>query len=331
MKVLWSTADAATGRSLRSLLWLPVLLVVLLIAAACGSGGGEPEDAGGSGAAAAGPETFTDDLGRTVTLEGPPQRVVAMSPSAVETLFAIGVTPVGRPESATYPEAAREVESFGTAYQPNLERIAAMRPDLVIADATIQKDLVPSLEGLGAPVVAVDFSSVDQAVRALRTVGELTGRAEAGEEAARAIEDKIAQATANLPERRPTVVAIIAAGPEQYFAAKPSSYVGSIIERLGATNVVSEDEPVGRVAGYTSLSQERLVQADPDVLVFINPVPGAPPLSRTLANNPAWSGLKAFREGRVFDADPVVYVQSAGPRVVQAIDELSGLLYPDRR
>jgi ABC-type Fe3+-hydroxamate transport system substrate-binding protein len=95
--------------------------------------------------------------------------------------------------------------------------------------------------------------------------------------------------------------------------------------------VVSEDEPVGRVAGYTSLSQERLVQADPDVLVFINPVPGAPPLSRTLANNPAWSGLKAFREGRVFDADPVVYVQSAGPRVVQAIDELSGLLYPDRR
>lgn len=274
------------------------------------------------------PLTVTDSLGRQVTLAAKPERVVAMSPSAVETLFALGVTPVGRPETATYPPEAKQVETFGTSYQPNLERIAAMKPDLIVADATIQAQLVPSLEGLGVPVVAIDFSGVDRVIDSLRLVGRLVGQQEKGDEVARQIEERIAAATRNLPAQRPKVVAIIAAGPEQYFAAKPSSYIGTMIANLGAENIVSEDEPVGRVAGYTNLSQERLVQANPDVIIFINPVPGAPPLSQMLRNNPAWAGLKAFQSGRVFDADPAVYVQAPGPRIVQAIDELAKLFYP---
>jgi iron complex transport system substrate-binding protein len=306
------------------------LTLVLLLAVACG-GGDTAADVGDGGETATAAGTYTDDLGRTVTLETTPERVVALSPSGVETLFAVGVTPAGRPESATYPEEAMAVESFGTSYQPNLERIAAMSPDLILADATIHREIIPQLEQLGAPVFAVKFGSVDGVLAALRTVGELTGRTEEGRAAAADIEERVAAVTADTPETPPTVIAVIAAGPEQYFAAKPSSYVGSIIERLGARNLVAEDEPVGRVAGYTALSQERLVQADPDVLILINPVPGAPPLSQTLAGNPAWSGLRAFREGRVLDGDPEVYVQSAGPRVVEAIDELSGLFYPEGR
>jgi len=325
--------------------WL-ALVVVALAAAAFASCGGD--DSGSSTPAAtrtaaseaataeptaakAFPLTITDSLGRSVTIPARPQRIVAMSPSVVETLFALGVTPVGRPETATYPPEAKEVEAFGTSYQPNLERIAAMKPDLIIADATIQAQLVPSLEELGAPVVAIDFSGVDRVIDSLRTIGALVGVPEKGEELAKQIEDRIADITRNLPAERPKVVAIIAAGPEQYFAAKPSSYIGTIIAALGAENIVSEDEPVGRVAGYTNLSQERLVQANPDVIIFTNPVPGAPPLSQTLRNNPAWANLKAFQDGRVFDADPVVYVQSAGPRVVQALDELAKLFYPSSR
>ncbi|HEY8491499.1 MAG TPA: ABC transporter substrate-binding protein [Dehalococcoidia bacterium] len=299
--------------------------LLLVLAPACGGG-----DSGGEGVPAE-PRTFTDGLGRTVTVPEPAERVVALSPSGVETLFAIGVTPVGRPESATEPPEARAVESVGTAYQPNLERIAALTPDLILADAALHADLVPRLEALGVPVYAMDFGSVDRVVASLREAGELTGRTEAGDAAARRVEEAIDAATRNLPDQRPTVVAIIAAGQGQYFAAKPSSYVGSILDRLGARNIVREEEPVGRIAGYTALSQERLAEADPDVIVFVNPVPGAPPLSRTLAGDPAWANLRALREGRVLDADPAVYVQAAGPRVVQAIDELSRLLYPGQR
>jgi iron complex transport system substrate-binding protein len=330
--------------SRKRLLTLTIAVVATAALAACGGDDAEPTPAVTPTAAAATetaaaeptpapafPLTITDSLGRSVTIPAKPERVVAMSPSVVETLFALGVTPVGRPETATYPPEAQNVESFGTSYQPNLERIAGMRPDLVIADATIQAQLVPALEGLGAPVVAIDFSGVDRVIESLRTIGRLVGVPEKGEELAKEIEDRITAVTRNLPAQRPKVVAIIAAGPEQYFAAKPSSYIGTIIEKLGAENIVSEDEPVGRVAGYTNLSQERLVQANPDVIIFINPVPGAPPLSQTLRNNPAWAGLKAFQEGRVFDADPVIYVQSAGPRVVQAIDELAKLFYPSSR
>src|SRR5262245_23042036 len=78
-----------------------------------------------------------DNLGRSVKPPANATRVVAMSPSIVELLFAVGVTPVGRPSSADFPEAAKSVAAFGTAYQPNFEQIAAMNPDLIIADSII--------------------------------------------------------------------------------------------------------------------------------------------------------------------------------------------------
>lgn len=331
MATLGGTASG--GREITSLprrwwRWTAAAALALLLVAATACGGG---NWGNQTTAQGGPEPFTDGLGRTVTLPGPAQRVVALSPSGVETLFAIGVTPVGRPDSATEPPEALAVESIGTAYQPNLERIAALAPDLILADAALHADLIPRLEALGVPVYAMDFGSVDRVTASLREAGILTGRPEAGEAAARRVEDAINAATRNLPADRPTVAVVIAAGQGQYFAAKPSSYVGSILERLGARNIVREDEPVGRIEGYTALSQERLAQADPDALIFVNPVPGAPPLSQTLARDPAWANLRALREGRVLDADPAVYVQAAGPRVVQAIDELSRLLYPNAR
>lgn len=336
--------NAVLRRSFPRLLVLLLALTALPLATACGGDdeGAEPtptatatEPASPTPAEteaseeATFPLTITDDLGREVTIEAEPQRIVAGSPSVVETLFLLGVTPVGRPESATYPPEAEEVEAFGSSYQPNLERIAAMEPDLIIADATIQAQLVSAFEELGTPVVAIDFSGVERVTRAIRTIGQIIGRPEEGEAKAREIEERIAELTANLPAERPTVVAIIAAGPEQYFAAKPSSYIGTMIDALGARNIISEDEPIGRVPGYTNLSQERLVEANPDVIIFINPVPGAPPLSQTLRENPAWANLKAFQTGRVLDADPVIYVQSAGPRVVQALDELAQLFYPE--
>src|SRR3954465_11844959 len=107
------------------LLFLAVIASVPLIA--CGGSSTDYETKGAS-STRSGPPPATidlskDDMGRSVDLPKNPTRIVAMSPSVVELMYAVGATPVGRPSSADYPEQAKTVPSFGLSYQPNLEEV----------------------------------------------------------------------------------------------------------------------------------------------------------------------------------------------------------------
>jgi iron complex transport system substrate-binding protein len=280
----------------------------------------------------ASPVAVIDDLGREVELPAAPERIVAMSPSVVELLFAVGATPVGRPDSADFPAAADEVATFGSAYQPSLEEIAAFEPDLIIADALIQGATIEDFTGLGAPVYALRVGSFADVTRGLRFVGELTGNAAAGESAAAALENQLASILDDVPEGDgPSVLVVVGAGPDQIFAAKNDSYVGDLITTLGGRNVITTEPDTFRLPGFTEYSLERIVEHDPDVILALSPggPPGSPLTSEALAQTPVWSGLRAVQEGRVTELDPVIYLQAAGPRVSQILDELSRILYPD--
>jgi iron complex transport system substrate-binding protein len=252
-----------------------------------------------------------------------------MSPSVVELMFAVGATPIGRPSSANYPDAANAIADFGTSYQPNFELIAAMRPDLIIADAIIHKPIVDDLAKLGAPVFAVRVGSFDDVVKGLRVVGALTGNAEAGNREAKGLEDKLAQIKAKQPARGPSVLVVIISPPDQVFAARPESYIGDMITRLGGRNVITTEPENFRLPGFTEYSLERIVEREPDVILAISPAPRGPRTSEILGRSPVWSSLRAVKQGRVLEVDAVVYLQSAGPRVSLILDELSRFFYPD--
>ena len=177
-------------------------------------------------------QTVTDDLDREVEVPAAAENVVALSPSVVELMYAVGATPVGRPESATFPAEAESVPSFGSSYTPNFEEIVAMEPDLIIADAIIHASVIPQLEALGAPVYAVKVDSFETVVDGLRTVGELTGNAEAGEEQAAALEDQLEEVKAKIPEGEgPSVLVVVAAGENQFIAARSNVPGLSIVAR----------------------------------------------------------------------------------------------------
>jgi iron complex transport system substrate-binding protein len=104
-----------------------------------------------------------------------------------------------------------------------------------------------------------------------------------------------------------------------------------VVARLGAKNLVTEGPDTAQFPGFTSYSLERLAALDPDVILVISVAgPNAPPTSRQLAGNPAWSGLRAVRSGRVAELPAGPLVQSAGPRVGEVIDMLGPVLYPGR-
>jgi iron complex transport system substrate-binding protein len=322
----------------------PVVAVLLLIAAvsvACGGGGEKssssagPQAAGTPAAVAPAPtpatpaaRTFTDDSGKTLTIAQVPKKVVALSPSIVEVLFAVDAPPAARPSSANYPEAARSLPDIGTSYNVSLEKVASFSPDLIIADAQIQSpQVVAELQKI-APVFSMRLLTFEDVPRALRTAGRIMGKDEQGERAAKAIEDKLAAVQAKLPAQRPSVFIMIGDGTS-FYAAKPNSFVGDVVAKLGARNVVPAGPDTSPFPGFTTYSLEQVAQLDPDVILVLSPgPPNAPKLSQLLASNPAWTGLRAVRSGRVHEINPETLVQAAGPRVSQEIDALTPLLYP---
>jgi iron complex transport system substrate-binding protein len=272
-----------------------------------------------------------DDLGRSVAPPATATKVVALSPSIVELMYAVGATPIGRPASANYPDAARSVASFGESRTPNLEEIARLQPDLIIADALLHRDMADSISSqLRVPVYAVKVSSFADVTRSLRVVGALTGRKETGTSAATDLEKRLDDIRAKLPSNGPSVLVLVAAG-QQFIAARSNTYLGDVLNQLGARNLVTTEPENFQYPGFTDYSLERIIDKNPDVVitVSIGGPAGTPRTSDILKSVPALASLKAVREGRVYEVDPFVYIQSAGPRVAQILDEMPHILYPN--
>ena len=254
-----------------------------------------------------------------------------MSPSIVELMYAVGATPVGRPNSAGFPDAAKSLPDFGSSYTPVVEKIAAMKPDLIIADAII--DAGPNLDALsalGVPIYALRIASFDDVVRAERIVGALTGHKSEGETQAQALISKLTAIKAKLPSTWPKFLVLVIGAPGQFVAEKNGSYLADVLQQLGATNLVTNEPDNFRFPGFTDYSPELIVQKNPDVIITMSlgGAPGTPTTIASIKADPALSTLTAVKQGRIFEVNPDVYLQSAGPRVSLMLDELPKLLYP---
>jgi iron complex transport system substrate-binding protein len=279
---------------------------------------------------AAYPITVTDMMDRSVTIEAAPQRIVATSPTTLETLYAVGGTAVASTSPSDYPPEAKNLPQVGRAYAPDFESIVAQNPDLVIADAVNQARFVNQFEALGAPVVMVGAESFDDVVDGMRLVGEVLGLSDETEAAIADLEADRDALLASVPGEDVTVLILIADEERNIYAAKPESYVGSLAEMLGATNPAKGLPPTGPYPGYTLYSTEQAVQVDPDVVLTISPAPPpVPPLSEVLPSVPGYSSLDAVKEDRLYEISAKLFLQAPGPRVVEALEEMAQLLYPD--
>ncbi len=319
---------------------LAAAAALVLGAAACGDDDGDEKD-GGDETPAAGetfvptaapveyPVTLTDMLGRSVTIEAAPQKVAALSPTAVELVYAVGGTSVTRSKSVNYPEAAKGAVDIGPSYQPNFELIAAQAPDLIIADSVLQAQFVSNFEQLGAPVLYVGAQTFTDVLAGLELVGQAIDHQSEGVEAAASLKNQLTVMASRLPGNVPNVL-VLNGAPEDFYAAKPESYAGDLVRLLGVKNVAEGQPDVGRFPGYTKLSLESILASNPDVVLAITAgPPGGQTITDALSKDPAWAEVPAVKNGRVHEIDLQIFLQAPGPRASDGLDTLSKLLYPD--
>ena len=198
----------------------------------------------------------------------------------------------------------------------------------MVADSFIQAQpqVREALEGLGVPVVFVGAVSFADMVTAYELMGAVLDAGDLAAEQIAAVEAAHAAAMSAVSADT-TVVLLIADRENTLYAANGTSWAGSLMAEVGATNVADGEADSGPFPGYSIVAPETLLQWDPAVILTVTPAPApAPRLSEIMTQIPPFAGLTALRSGRVVEMDVELYLQSPGPRVIEALEALAETL-----
>ncbi len=298
-----------------------LLLALALALAACGDGG-EKAALQATQPSAGFPVTIQRSDGREITIDEAPQRIASLSPGATEILFAVGAgeSVIASDNMSDYPAAAKETTKLD-AFEPSVEAIVGVDADLIII-ANDQDNVVEALDGLGEAVLYLTVpDNIEGVLEQIRLFGRVTGHAGEADELASALETRIEAVEAKLAD--------VERGPRIYheldntlFTAAPDSFVGDLYNLLKAQNIAA-----GADTPYPQLTQEVIIERDPEVIILADEAYGETP--ETVKSRPGWDVISAVKNDRVQGIDPDA-VSRPGPRVVDALEELAHILYPDR-
>lgn len=314
---------------MRAIWLLSALLLLTLLFAACGDDDSEEAAPDSTQTAAAGtptpepalfPVTVTGTNGNDVTFEQAPEAIVALSPAFVEIICALDACDrlVAVDENSDYPPEVADIQKV-SGFQPSVEGIAATEPDFVLMSFD-PGGLQDALEQLGFAVLFLDApASVEGVAAQIELLGDVLGNPEGAEEVVTGMQARVTEITSQVPEGEgPRVFHEL---DNTFYTAGPGSFIADLYALLGAQNIAAD-------AGspFAQLSSEAIIEADPEVIILADE--GLGESVETVAARPGWGAISAVQNGRIHGVDPDL-ISRPGPRIVDALEELAALLYPE--
>jgi iron complex transport system substrate-binding protein len=241
-----------------------------------------------------------------------PHRIVSLSPTVTEDLFAIGAGKqvVAVDNQSNYPKQAPLTSLSG--YDPNVEAIADYHPDLVLISYN-PSNFAAQLRKLGIKVkFAAAANNLEQAYGEIRGLGRLTGHARGAGAVVRSMRRHLAAIVASVPKTRRHATVYHELDPT-YFSATSQTFIGSVYKLFGFRDIA--DAAGGAGGGYPQLSGEYIVARDPKIIVLADTRCCGQDYA-TVADRPGWSSISAVQHHRVVQANDDV-ASRWGPRIVQ--------------
>lgn len=259
-------------------------------------------------------------------LAGEYRRIVSLSPSVTETLFALGLGPevAGVTRFCEYPPEAAAKPRVGGLFDPNIEAIVSLEPDLVIM-LPAHEQVRALLEELGIECLSIPNEQVPDIIETVRIIGERCG----ADGAAKALADSLDAAAAPQPAAGgtpPGVLVVVdrqyGSAPEEVYAAGKGTWYNGLIEAAGGRNVLDAETPA-----YPMLSAESLIHLQPDIIIEVVPDPGSRGLTAEgiVSDWDSFGLLEAVREGRVRVLTGR-HTAIPGPRFVMVLDDLRAII-----
>ncbi|MGN0940825.1 MAG: ABC transporter substrate-binding protein [Selenomonadaceae bacterium] len=315
----------------KKLLAVIFCISMIFVVAGCGGGKKAEEPKANNAEAYA---VIKDDLGRTVTLDKKPERIVVTSASFLEPLHEVGGDVVGRPNSSTtMPDYAKDKPSIGKVYNVDLEKVLACAPDLVIINKGMNEKLVQTLETNGIKTLVMDMKNYENVKNEVKVFAQVTGEKEKGDALIKKMDDAIKAIVDGLPkESTPRRVAILHSTAQGLSVQLDTSIAGSVAKMLRFTNVASGMKAMEDNPDAAPYSIETLVEQNPEI-IFITSMGEMEDVKRgmeqTIASNPAWQTIPAVKNGKLYYLSHDHFLLSPGIHYPDAVKEMAKLVYPD--
>lgn len=253
----------------------------------------------------------TDDLGRQILVGKPIDRVVSLAPSLTESIFAVGAGDklVGVTTYCNYPEEARSKEKVGDTQTPNIERIVALKPDVVFVSTASQLEaFMNTLDDQGIAVYVMDAKSLNDIFEDLRTLGSLLGTEGSANALVADLDKRVKEISVSEPVR-----VFVQISNEPLFTIGKDSFLTELVAKAGGISV-TRDVP----SGYPKLSKETASAMDPDVIILSDSEDNREP-------NAVFKSSDAVKNGRVYRIDADI-ISRPGPRLVDALEQIAEFL-----
>lgn len=265
--------------------------------------------------------SFTDEVGRKIAVTSDPQRIISLAPSITEVLFALklGDRVVGVTSYCDFPAEAKAKEKVGDTLKPNLERLIALKPDLVLVSTASQLEkITQQLDQLGIPVFITNPKSVNEVVASLRKIGDLTGAVQQAETLAAEMQTRIAAVQRQVTTASaPRVLYILQLSP--LITAGKNTFINDLITQAGGRSISGEE-----AADYPQFSRETALARAPEVIIV--PESHGTELVNIEAVQQAFATTPAIKNKRLIRINPDL-IDRPGPRIVEGLEALRAGIY----
>ena len=255
-----------------------------------------------------------------------PKRIVSLTPSLTEILFALKMDQrlVGVTDSCDYPKEVKDIPHVGCWFDPDIEKLFALKPDTVLGLRTAHNQIKPRLESERIRVVLVNPITVNETIADIAQLGELLRARELSQNLVTKLRSRLSAVDDRVSdigrENKLTISRILEVEDSRFYVAGPLSFQYDIITRAGGLNVTDSIPEA-----YPKITLTQLREWDPQVVFNcgfdLNSVPG-------IANKPEWRSLSAVQSGNVYSFDCNLTCRT-GPRIVDMVELLFNTLYGD--
>lgn len=266
--------------------------------------------------------TIIDDYGRTVTIDGTPQRIVSVAPTPTEILFAVGAggQVVGVDDYSDYPAQTANLTKVGS-YTLNTEAIIALQPDLVVAGDLVPRSQLELLKSQGIPYVLFADRTLDDVFKTVRLAGVITGHVQEADQLATNLSARVDTVTAKTLDPNVTKTKVYV---EYYpmYTYGPGSFGDDLIRLAGATNIAHNAS-----SEYPAITNEFIIAQDPQMIIYTSGVMSST-TNATIESRPGWENITAVETHQIYSIDDNL-VSRYGPRIVDGLEQLAAIIHPE--
>jgi len=274
------------------------------------------------------PITLTDDLGREVTIEALPVKIISLAPSNTEILFALGLGDrvVGRTTYCDYPPEALEKEDVGgpSGTYIDVEKIIVLNPDFILAEEINSKEVVDTLEDLGFTVFGIKSTDLDDLLDDIRTVGKITDTEAEADALIDEMEgriDAVTEETEGLSsEEKPRTFHISWHDP--IYTSGSGTFIHDLVGKAGGVNIFADLE------GWPVVDLEAVIGRDPEVIIVTAMGGTGSGTWEWVLTEPRLADVSARQNGRVYSVESN-WVERPGPRIVLGLEQMAKYIHPE--